>query len=76
MTFGYLMSRLLKLSKQHAKTVSLETGIQNAVLTISIIAISFEGTLLKELLFVPVLYTFFIPIFSVLAAFFVFRKMD
>ena len=75
MTFGYAVSRLLKLSIKQSKTVSLETGIQNAVLTIGIIAISFEGALQEKLLVVLVLYTFFIPIFSVLAAFVVFRKL-
>lgn len=73
MTFGYLLSRAFRLSVKHSKTVSLETGIQNAVLTVGIIALSFDGDLEKALLVVPILYMFFIPIFSVLAAFVVFR---
>lgn len=73
MFFGYLLSRAWGLNIKDSKTVSLETGIQNAVLTVGIIALSFEGSLEKDLMVVPVLYMFFIPIFSVLAAFVIFR---
>ena len=73
MALGYWISRFLKLSIPQSKTVSLETGIQNAVLTVGIIALSFEGDLQVQLLVVPSLYIFFIPIFSALAAFVVFR---
>ncbi|MEM6805278.1 MAG: bile acid:sodium symporter, partial [Bacteroidota bacterium] len=48
MFFGYILSRWSKLSICHSKTVSLETGIQNAVLTVGIIGISFEGDLEKD----------------------------
>ncbi len=73
MIFGYVLSRLWKLTIRQSKTVSLETGIQNAVLTIGIINLSFDAETAKELLVVPVLYVFFIPIFSILAAFVIFR---
>lgn len=75
MLFGYLISRLFKLSIAQSKTVSLETGIQNAVLTIGIIGISFEGEIQESLLVIPILYTFFIPLFSVLITFVIFRKL-
>ena len=75
MFFGYYISRLFKLSIAQSKTVSLETGIQNAVLTIGIILISFEGDTQKSLLVIPILYTFFIPLFSILITFVIFRKL-
>ncbi|MFV0247921.1 MAG: bile acid:sodium symporter [Tenacibaculum sp.] len=75
MFFGYAISRLVKLSLAQSKTVSLETGIQNAVLTIGIIVLSFDGELQKSLLVIPILYTFFIPLFSVLVSFVIFKKL-
>lgn len=76
MVFGYFVSRMAELSVKHSKTVFLETGIQNAVLMIGIILLSFEGILEQKLLVTPVLYTFFIPIVSVGAAFVIFRKLN
>lgn len=75
MFFGYYVSRLFKLSIAQSKTVSLETGIQNAVLTIGIIVMSFEGDTQKSLLVIPILYTFFIPLLSMLVTFVVFKKL-
>ncbi|MEL6257276.1 MAG: bile acid:sodium symporter [Bacteroidota bacterium] len=73
MSFGYILSRIFNLSIAQSKTVSLETGIQNAVLTVGVIGLSFKGDLVEELLVVPTLYIFFIPIFSVLFAFLIFQ---
>lgn len=76
MCFGYILSRIFKLSIAQSKTVSLETGIQNAVLTVGVIGLSFDGELVEDLLVIPTLYIFFIPIFSVLAAFVIFRYIS
>ncbi|MBO9450066.1 bile acid:sodium symporter [Tropicibacter sp. R16_0] len=62
---GYLCSMLAGLNAKNAKTVSLETGIQNTPLTIAIITLSFASSAqLEEMLLFPTFYAFFIVITS------------
>lgn len=65
-TFGYVMSRILKLSGRWSRTVALETGIQNTPLAIAIVLLSFsdEGGLKGEVLAFPALYSIFIVLNS------------
>ena len=55
-TFGYWGSRLAKLSKAMARTVSLETGIQNTPVTMAIIIASFPKESHAEMLVLPLIY--------------------
>ncbi|RFA25364.1 transporter [Alkalilimnicola ehrlichii] len=57
---GYWFSRALRLNSAKARTVSLETGIQNGPLAILIVGMTFEGTQQQEMLLIPVLYSMFI----------------
>jgi BASS family bile acid:Na+ symporter len=41
-TFGYFVSKLLRLAHKEAVTVSFETGIQNMVIPLAIVELSFE----------------------------------
>jgi BASS family bile acid:Na+ symporter len=61
---GYGFSLLLRLHPRNARTVALETGIQNGPLAIAIIAFTFAGTEAQSVMAVPVLYSLFIVITS------------
>ncbi|EFL87477.1 bile acid:sodium symporter family protein [Ahrensia sp. R2A130] len=65
-TTGYLFAKALKLHPRNARTVGLETGIQNGPLAIAIIAFTFTGTEQQAINAVPVLYSLFIVIVSTL----------
>ena len=65
-TVGYLFAKALKLHPRNARTVGLETGIQNGPLAIAIIAFTFSGVEQQEINAVPVLYSLFIVIVSTL----------
>ncbi|MCC5812434.1 MAG: hypothetical protein JJU06_18890 [Ectothiorhodospiraceae bacterium] len=61
---GYWFARATGLNRVKARTVSLETGIQNGPLAFLIVAITFSGSLQEEMLMIPVLYSVFIVITS------------
>lgn len=63
-TVGYLFAKALKLHPRNARTVGLETGIQNGPLAIAIIAFTFSGVEQQAINAVPVLYSLFIVIIS------------
>ncbi len=62
--FGYLFSMLLKLHPRNARTIALETGIQNGPLAIAIVALTFAGTQQQAIMAVPALYSLFIVLSS------------
>lgn len=73
-SFGYIFSKVLKLSERQARTVSLETGIQNGPLTIAVILLSFSGSNVNEILWMPLLYALFVPITSATATYYFYLK--
>jgi BASS family bile acid:Na+ symporter len=73
-TFGYFFSRTLRLDPQKARTVSLETGIQNGPLAALIVIMTFADETQQLILLIPVMYSLFIVINSTIATFF-YRKM-
>jgi len=72
---GYYLGRLLKQDKRNARTIALETGIQNGPLAIAIIFLSFSVEVRDEVVLIPVLYSLFIVINSTVATIF-FRKWN
>lgn len=68
--FGYLFSRVLRLSPQKARTVSLETGIQNGPLAALIVIMTFADETQQLILLMPVMYSLFIVINSTFATVF------
>jgi bile acid transporter len=62
--FGYLFARSLRLNPQKARTVSLETGIQNGPLGALIVIIVFAGDTQQQILLMPVMYSLFIVVNS------------
>ncbi len=68
--FGYLFSRVLRLSPQKARTVSLETGIQNGPLAALIVIMTFADETQQLILLMPVMYSLFIVINSTIATLF------
>lgn len=59
---GYGAARLLRLDRTDARTVGLETGLQNGPLAFSIIAFTFTGPEQAGYMVAPALYSFFIVI--------------
>jgi BASS family bile acid:Na+ symporter len=64
MLLGYWLARALGQDSNRARTISLETGIQNGPLAVLIITLTFTGTMQQEILFIPILYSLFIVITS------------
>jgi BASS family bile acid:Na+ symporter len=60
--FGYVLSMLLKLHPRNARTIALETGIQNGPLAIAIVALTFRGVEQQAIMAIPALYSLFIVI--------------
>ncbi|MEM1046041.1 MAG: bile acid:sodium symporter family protein [Pseudomonadota bacterium] len=74
-TIGYGFARLLQLHPRNARTVALETGIQNGPLAIAIIAFTFAGDEAQSYMAVPALYSLFIVITSTLVTL-IFRRAN
>ncbi|MBL8377003.1 MAG: bile acid:sodium symporter [Burkholderiales bacterium] len=64
MFLGYWLARLLKQDSNRARTISLETGIQNGPLAILIVTLTFKDQMQQQVLLVPVLYSLFIVLTS------------
>lgn len=73
--FGYGLSRLMRQTPRDARTVAMETGIQNGPLAVALVVLTFAGTEQQEILAIPVLYSLFIVISSSLLTFW-FRRID
>lgn len=62
---AYVIAKMLRLHPMNARTIALETGIQNGPLAIAIVLLSFSGTPeIGLILIVPALYSLFIVIVS------------
>ncbi len=64
MLLGYWLARALRQDSNRARTISLETGIQNGPLAALVVTLSFTGIQQQEVLFIPILYSLFIVITS------------
>ncbi|MEX3014500.1 bile acid:sodium symporter family protein [Gymnodinialimonas hymeniacidonis] len=63
-SLGYAFARLIRLHPRNARTVALETGIQNGPLAIAIIVFTFPPDQQQAIMAVPALYSLFIVIVS------------
>jgi BASS family bile acid:Na+ symporter len=61
---GYGLSRALRQDTRRARTIALETGIQNGPLAVLIVLLSFSGEQQQLVLLIPVLYSLFIVLTS------------
>ena len=61
---GYAFARVVRQDKRRARTIALETGIQNGPLGVLIVLLSFSGTQQQEVLLIPVLYSLLIVLTS------------
>jgi bile acid transporter len=64
MLFGYWVARALGQDTNRARTISLETGIQNGPLAVLVITLTFTGAMQQDVLLIPVLYALFIVLSS------------
>jgi BASS family bile acid:Na+ symporter len=64
---GYVFARLVRQDKRRARTIALETGIQNGPLGVLIVLLTFSGSQQQDVLLIPVLYSLFIVITSTIA---------
>jgi predicted Na+-dependent transporter len=55
--FGYAAARGARLAPFHARAIALETGVQNATLTLAMVALSFKGEERDRVLIFPLLYS-------------------
>ncbi|MEM9761736.1 MAG: bile acid:sodium symporter [Pseudomonadota bacterium] len=74
-TIGYTFAHALRLHPRNARTVGLETGIQNGPLAVAIIAFTFAGDEAQSYMAVPALYSLFIVITASLVTL-VFRRAN
>ena len=74
-SLGYAFARLIRLHPRNARTVALETGIQNGPLAIAIIVFTFPADQQQAIMAVPALYSLFIVIVSTMVTF-VFRRAN
>ena len=75
-TVAYYISKLLKLHPMNARTIALETGINNGPLAIAVIvAVYIDNPGVDKILLVPALYSLFIVIISTLVTL-VFRRAN
>jgi predicted Na+-dependent transporter len=72
---AYLIAKGIRLHPMNARTVGLETGIQNGPLAIAIVVLSFEGSALDQVILVPALYSLFIVIVATFVTFY-FRRAN
>ena len=72
---GYGLAKAFKLHPMNARTVGLETGIQNGPLAIGIVILSFTGEAQAKILVIPVLYSLFIVIVASFVTFY-FRRAN
>ena len=64
-TVAYYISKLLRLHPMNARTIALETGINNGPLAIAVVvAVYIDNPGLDQILLVPALYSLFIVIIS------------
>lgn len=75
-TIAYFLAKLFRMHPMNARTVSLETGIQNGPLAIAIVLLTFSGTPdIGLILIIPALYSLFIVIVSMFVTFY-FRRAN
>lgn len=75
-TVAYIIAKAIRLHPMNARTVALETGIQNGPLAIAVIvAVYIDSPGLDEILLIPALYSLFIVIISTLVTL-VFRRAN
>jgi bile acid transporter len=75
-TVAYIIAKAIRLHPMNARTVALETGIQNGPLAIAVIvAVYIDSPGLDEILLIPALYSLFIVIISTLVTFW-FRRAN
>lgn len=72
---GYAFARLVRQDKRRARTIALETGIQNGPLGVLIVLLTFSGPQQQDVLLIPVLYSLFIVITSTIATIW-FRRLS
>lgn len=64
MLLGYWLARALRQDNRRARTIALETGIQNGPLGVLIVVLTFSGEMQQQVLLIPVLYSLFIVLTS------------
>lgn len=64
MALGFGLARLLRQDPNRARTIALETGIQNGPLGVLIVVLTFKGEMQEQVLLIPALYSLFIVLTS------------
>jgi bile acid transporter len=73
---AYMIAKAIRMHPMNARTIALETGIQNGPLAIAIVLLTFSGNPeIGQILIVPALYSLFIVIISTFITFW-FRRAN
>jgi bile acid transporter len=72
---AYLIAKSIRLHPMNARTIGLETGIQNGPLAIAIVVLSFGGPARDQVILIPALYSLFIVIVATFVTFY-FRRAN
>lgn len=73
---AYLIAKAIRVHPANARTIALETGIQNGPLAVAIILVTFRGNpQIDQILLIPALYSLFIVIISTFVTFW-FRRAN
>jgi BASS family bile acid:Na+ symporter len=75
-TVAYIIAKAIRLHPMNARTIALETGIQNGPLAIAVIvAVYIDNPFLDSILLIPALYSLFIVLISTVATL-IFRRAN
>jgi len=75
-TVAYVIAKAIRIHPMNARTIALETGIQNGPLAIAVIvAVYIDSPSLDSILLVPALYSLFIVLISTVVTF-IFRRAN
>jgi BASS family bile acid:Na+ symporter len=75
-TIAYIIAKAIRLHPMNARTVALETGIQNGPLAIAVIvAVYIDNPGLDSILLIPALYSLFIVLISTVVTL-IFRRAN
>lgn len=64
--FGYIVAIVFRKSHAHARTIALETGVQNLPLALAVISLSFSRNHAKKMVLIPFLAGFYLLLTSVI----------
>lgn len=60
LTFGFLVTKLFRMSYKRARTIAMETGVQNIPLALTVISLSFPFPDVPAIIALPLIASYFV----------------